>query len=67
MHTVQATVKEPAAMQAVSTSVKNAAFLIGIGRTKVYELINQGKLETISVGRRRLVKTSSIRALVEMV
>ncbi len=54
-------------MQAVTTSVKNTAEIIGIGRTKVYELINQGKLETINVGRRRLVKTASIRALVEMV
>ena len=52
-------------MQAVSTSVKNAAALIGIGRTKVYDLINEGKLETINVGRRRLVKTASIQALVD--
>lgn len=54
-------------MQPVTTSVKNAAELIGIGRTKTYELINEGKLETINVGRRRLVKTASILALVEMV
>jgi excisionase family DNA binding protein len=52
-------------MTAISTTVKGAADMIGIGRTKIYELINDGKLETIKIGRRRLVKTDSIRALVD--
>ena len=36
----------------------------GIGRTKVYELI-ESDLETVKIGRRRLVVSSSIDRLVE--
>ena len=32
----------------------------GIGRTKTYELIKQGKLRSIKVGRRRLVLADSL-------
>lgn len=52
-------------MQALLTSVQTTAATIGIGRTKVYDLINQGKLQTVKVGRRTLIKTESIRALVD--
>lgn len=52
-------------MQALSTTVRGAAGLIGIGRTKVYDLINEGKLDSVKVGGRRLVKIESIRALVD--
>lgn len=31
-----------------------------IGRTKVFELIKRGELETVKIGRRRLVPQSSI-------
>lgn len=52
-------------MQVLSTTVKGAADMIGIGRTTVYALINEGKLQTYKVGRRTLIKTDSIRALVD--
>jgi excisionase family DNA binding protein len=52
-------------MQALSTTVKGAADMLGIGRTTVYSLINEKKLQTIKIGRRTLVKTESIRALVD--
>ena len=32
----------------------------GIGRTKFYELVNQSKIKTITIGRRRLVAVNSI-------
>jgi hypothetical protein len=34
----------------------------GIG-SKIYELINAGRLETVKIGRRTLVRTDSIRAI----
>ena len=34
-------------------------------RTKLYELINNGTLRTVLVGRKRLVNADSLRALVE--
>lgn len=51
-------------MNAVSTSINNAARAIGIGRTKLYELIADGQLEVVKIGRRTLVRTASIEALV---
>jgi hypothetical protein len=37
----------------------------GFGRTKCYELIGSGDLETILIGRRRLVVVDSYRRLIE--
>ncbi|MGW8188889.1 helix-turn-helix domain-containing protein [Sphingomonas hankookensis] len=52
-------------METLAIPVKDAAKSLGIGRTKLYELIGGGQLQTLQIGRRRLVKTDSIRALVE--
>lgn len=52
-------------MESVATSVNGAAKALGIGRTTVYQLINSGRLETLKLGRRTLIKTASIRALVD--
>ena len=41
-----------------------AMALIGIRRTKIYELINSGELRTVKVGRATLITMSSLRALV---
>jgi excisionase family DNA binding protein len=37
----------------------------GIGRTKVYELINDGTLRTVKVGGRRLILADSLEALID--
>ena len=39
--------------------------MAGLGRTKCYELIGSGDLETILIGRRRLVVVDSYRKLIE--
>jgi excisionase family DNA binding protein len=51
-------------MEKIAVSVAEAGRSIGIGRTKLYELINDGSLKTFKVGRRTLVTTASIHALV---
>ena len=51
-------------MERVAVSVDDAKEAIGIGKTKVYELINNGSLKTFKVGRPTLVTTASIHALV---
>ena len=51
-------------MQPYSHSIKDAARSIGIGRTKLYDLIHKGELVAIKIGRRTLVTTASIEALV---
>lgn len=41
-------------------SVDETGEAIGQGRTKIYELIKENKLETVLAGRRRLVVVESI-------
>lgn len=52
-------------MEPVTISVTGAAKALGLGRTSIYSLISEGRLETVKFGRRRLVKTESIRRLVD--
>ena len=54
-------------MEPITVTVDDAKKAIGIGRTTVYALINDGRLETVKIGRRTLIKTDSIRALVGQV
>ncbi|WP_198507722.1 helix-turn-helix domain-containing protein [Qipengyuania seohaensis] len=51
--------------EALLCSVPECAQVLGIGKTKAYELISDGSLETVSIGSRRLVKVASIHRLVE--
>ena len=52
-------------MEPVLCSIADAARMLGIGKTKTYELIADRQLETVSIGTRRLVKVESIARLVE--
>lgn len=52
-------------LEPVLCSVSDAARSLGIGKTKAYELISEGLLDTVSIGSRRLVKIASIHKLVE--
>ena len=51
-------------MEPVTTSVKDAAKALSLGRTSIYALLNQGRLEKVKLGRRTLITVASIRALV---
>lgn len=51
-------------VEPVLISVKDAANTLSLGRTKIYELINDGQLETIKLGSRRLVKVASVHRLI---
>jgi excisionase family DNA binding protein len=53
-------------MQALLCSIPDAGRALGVGRSTVYELIGSGKLETISIGRRRLIRVESVRALADI-
>jgi len=48
----------------LTTTIAGTCEMLSIGRTKVYQLIREGRLKTAAVGRRRLVIVTSIRALV---
>lgn len=51
-------------MEILSTTINEATKVLGIGRTKIYELIKSGELETVKIGRRRLIKAASMRKLI---
>jgi hypothetical protein len=48
----------------LAVSVKNASRLPGIGTTSMWQLIRDGRVETIGIGRRRLVIYESLKRLV---
>lgn len=52
-------------MEPITVSINDAAKALGLGRTSIYVLIREGRLETVKLGRRNLVKVESIRRLLE--
>lgn len=52
-------------MEPLTVTIADARRVLGIGNTKLYELINAGQLATIRLGRRRLVTTASLHQLVD--
>ena len=53
-------------MEAILISIPGAAKALGLGRSKIYGLIGEGRLETVKIGRRNLVKANSVRSLAEV-
>ena len=49
----------------ICVRINEAARMIGIGRTKLYELISSGELETVKIGKATRVTTASLYKLVE--
>lgn len=52
-------------MEPITVSVDEATRLTGLGRNRVYDLINNGSLESFKLGRRRLIRVSSIKRLLD--
>ena len=52
-------------MEPIALSVADTAKSLSLGRTSIYSLINEGKLATVKIGRRTLVKMDSIRRLID--
>lgn len=52
-------------MEPVTISISGAAKALGLGRTSIYALIKAKRLETVKFGSRHLVKTDSIRRLID--
>ncbi|NCP18644.1 MAG: helix-turn-helix domain-containing protein [Erythrobacter sp.] len=46
-------------------TVAEACRSIGIGRSKLYELIAEGRIETRKIGKRTLIPAQSLYALIE--
>ena len=52
-------------MEKLAYSINETAQTLSLGRTSIYAMIGDGRLEAFKLGRRRLVKAESIRRLVE--
>lgn len=51
-------------MEQLAVSISETVRTLGIGRTTIYAMIADGRLEAFKLGRRRLVKAESIRRLI---
>lgn len=52
-------------MTKITATIKEACEMSGLGRTTLYSKMAEGSLDTVCVGRRRLVKVDSLRKLLE--
>jgi len=51
-------------MDAMLVSIPTTVKMLGCGRTTVYELIKEGEIETVKLGKRRLVVMESLHSYV---
>jgi len=54
---------EPLPVEPLTVRISTAVQLTGISRSRLYELIQSGELETVKVGRSTLIPYKSLRAL----
>lgn len=52
-------------MEPIVLSVPDACKVLSIARTKLYECLADGRLDSITIDRKRLVTVASIKRLVE--
>ena len=51
-------------MEALAVSINDAAKALGLGRTSIYALIADKRLDAFKLGRRTLIRADSVRRLV---
>ena len=49
----------------ITVRIKDACRITGIGRSKLYELIESGDIEVVKVGRMTLVPISALKSFIE--
>ena len=53
------------AFEPISVRIRTAAQLTGISRSRIYELIESGDIETVKIGRSTFILFRSLRRLME--
>jgi len=51
----------------ITATISEACEMSGLGKTKLYELIGNGTIQTTKIGRRRLVKVASLKVALGVV
>lgn len=52
-------------IEPLAYSIAEASRVTSISRSRIYELINAGELQSRKVGRRTIIPANSLRALIE--
>jgi excisionase family DNA binding protein len=52
-------------MDPILVSVPDAARLLGLGRSSIYAMLAAGRLDSVALGRRRLIRYDSVRAVAD--
>jgi excisionase family DNA binding protein len=55
----------PELVEPMLLSIPQTCQALGLSRSKTYELISEGRLLAIRIGRRRLVRVDSVKALAQ--
>lgn len=50
-------------MERIFASIRETGSVLGLGRSTIYRMINEGQLETVKIGSRTLVRIASIEAV----
>ncbi|ODP36354.1 MULTISPECIES: helix-turn-helix domain-containing protein [Sphingomonas] len=53
-----------ARVEPLAVRIPQAAQMLGIGKSKLYQFIAAGEIETVKVGRSTLVPTDSLKAFI---
>lgn len=56
--------KAPPPVEPICVKVNDAARMIGVGRTKLYELIASGEIEVVKLGKSTGITTASLHKMV---
>jgi excisionase family DNA binding protein len=48
----------------LSVGIDDAATLTGLSRSRLYELLSEGRIRSVAIGRRRLIPVASLRELI---
>lgn len=51
-------------LEPLAYSINEACRVSSLGRTRLYQLIGEGRLEARKIGKRTLIPASSLRALI---
>ncbi|WP_428681101.1 helix-turn-helix domain-containing protein [Sphingopyxis sp.] len=52
------------ALEPLAYSINEASRVSSLGRTRLYQLIGEGRLEARKIGKRTLIPAASLRALI---
>lgn len=52
-------------LEPLAYSIAEACHVSSLGRTRIYQLIGEGRLQTRKIGSRTIIPAASLRALIE--